>query len=345
MVTHVLAHPWVVALAAAVLALAVAWGVIARRDRRTGEPTWVANTSYLATLPAYRRRLARYRAGLGAGLGLALVGGLAAGVLAARPVERTEHDRALSTRDIVLCLDVSGSMVGYDTEIVDRFSELVRTFDGERIALAIWNQTTRTVFPLTDDYALVQDELAAAREALDFDVSTLEDGSYDPEALDRILRFIAGTDAGDASSTSLVGDGLVSCALLFDDAGEDRSRTILLATDNEVIGTPIYPLREAAQEVSDRGITTIGIYAGAPSEEFPRARAELEQVLFDSGGLFFAADDPSAVDSIIDRITASQGGQDDSETEVVTTDEPGIALAVLAGATLLLLGVVWRVRA
>src|SRR5690625_7278171 len=61
-----------------------------------------------------------------------------------------------------VCSSDLGSMIEYDTEIVERFLELLPSFHGERIALSIFNNTSRTVFPLTDDYTLVEEQLTEA---------------------------------------------------------------------------------------------------------------------------------------------------------------------------------------
>ena len=59
----------------------------------------------------------------------------------------------------MLCLDVSGSTLPYDREVIDTYRTLVDNFKGERIGLSIFNSTSRTVFPLTDDYELVSEQL------------------------------------------------------------------------------------------------------------------------------------------------------------------------------------------
>ncbi|ROR96508.1 Ca-activated chloride channel family protein [Salana multivorans] len=346
MVTEsLLLRPWTIVIAVVLLAVAVVLGYATRRGPRTpSDVRWVANSSYLTELPSFRARMVQYRAGLAALVLVALTGGVAAGVLLARPVDRSTENSELATRDIVLCLDVSGSMIGYDVEIVDRFLQLVDSFDGERIALAIWNQTTRTVFPLTDDYTLVKEELTAARDALDFDVDSLDNGSYDPGKLDRLLKFITGTEGGSDTSTSLIGDGLVSCGLLFDEADTERSRSIILAGDNELIGTPIFTLTEAADFVTERQIGLVGIYSGASTATSSQEKKEFREVVTTHDGLYFEANDPAAVDAIIDRIQSQQAVDLDATPEVVITDRPAAALAVLACAFAVLLLVAWRLK-
>lgn len=77
--------------------------------------------------------------GLALGLLLAVIG---TALLVARPVDRQVRAAAMANRDIMLCLDVSGSMIEFDAELVDKFSQMVQSFDGERSAMSIWNCTS-----------------------------------------------------------------------------------------------------------------------------------------------------------------------------------------------------------
>ncbi|PFG21063.1 vWA domain-containing protein [Serinibacter salmoneus] len=343
MVTAGLQHWWVFVLALAALVAAFLLGYLRRRPA-LGEARWVANAGYLTALPSFTRALGQYRRGLWGAVVLTLLAGTAAGVLAARPVQRESTNPELATRDIVLCLDVSGSMVGYDAEIVDTFLDLVEEFDGERIALSIWNQTSRTVFPLTDDYDLVREELAHAQDVLDFDVATLDDNTYDPEDLDSLIAFIAGTDGGSETDTSLIGDGLASCGLLFDEADAERSRTVILASDNQVIGEPVFSLEDSADFIDRRDINLVAIYGGEESLASEAARTEYETIVTSHGGLFFEAADPEAVPAILESVEQEQAVDLDVEPEVTITDAPAWPLAVLGGALLVLGGLLWRLR-
>lgn len=345
MVTSGIERPWLIAVAGVVLLAVAVVGYATRTGpRRPANVRWVANASYLTQLSSFRSRLARYRVGLAAVAVVALTGGIAAGVLLARPVDRQVLNSELATRDIVLCLDVSGSMIEYDAEIVDQFLTLVEGFDGERIALSIWNQTSRTVFPLTDDYALVSEELEIARAALDFDMDAYANGSFDPGALDRILAFVTGTELSTETSSSLIGDGLASCGRLFDEADTERSRTVILASDNQVLGESIYPLPDAADYVAQRDIGLIGIYSGGATSTSAQEQKEFEDVVTGGGGLYFEASDPSAVDAIIERIQSQQAIDLEATPEVVVTDRPVAAATVLVLAFGLLVVVLWRLR-
>ncbi|TDE98954.1 hypothetical protein EXU48_01810 [Occultella glacieicola] len=345
MVTETFLHPWAIAavIAVAVAALVAGWFARAAKRERTSV-TWVANASYLTTLPSFRSRMSKYRVLL-TGLAVVLVGAVVAtGFLAARPVDKVTRSDELATRDIVLCLDVSGSMIEYDTQVVEKFLELLPSFNGERIALSIWNSTSRTVFPLTDDYDLVEEELRYAADALDFDLDSLDDLSFDPAAYDRLLDFVLGTTGLGDSSSSLVGDGLATCALSFDLTDTERSRSIILATDNEVFGNEIYTLPEAGELVDERGITLHGFYAGEVTATSAAQEKEYRDVVELYGGLFYASDDPGAVDGIIDNITSQQAAELDANPEVVITDRPEEYFPWLMALLGIYLLAVWRLR-
>jgi len=224
------------------------------------------------------------------------------------------------------------------------FQELVDNFEGERIALSIFNSSSRTVFPLTDDYALVQDELQAGIDALDKDPSTFDytGGSDDAEILE-FAQFTAGTTANLAGA-SLIGDGLASCALQFDEEATERSRSIILATDNYVSGEPIYTLPQAADLVASRDITLHGIFGGSQRYEGTPEESEYREVVESGGGLYFLADDPGAVQGMVDDVVAQQAVELDASPEVIVTDRPAGWFLVAALGVGLLLVVAWRVK-
>ena len=126
----------------------------------------------------------------------------------------------------------------------------------------------------------------------------------------------AGT-IGDVYGSSLVGDGLASCALAFDAQGQDRSRSIILATDNRVFnehGEQIYSLSEAADLVQQEGIRLFSLYGADPDMMDPstsradmaQARNELKRVTLDHDGRFYEVDDAEAASRIINELEAEQ---------------------------------------
>jgi len=334
---------WVTALL--LLAGLAVWAITFwnRRAMRRS-PVVVANSSYLDRLPSFVRAQRTARVVRAAQVGIAVIGVVAAAVLSGRIATERIETPDFATRDIVLCLDVSGSMYEYDTEILETFAEMVDGFEGERVALSIFNSTSRTVFPLTNDYDLIQRELLEGAEAIDFDEFAYRLGSrsYDEDKVRRYVDFVDGT-RGIPNEASIVPDGLASCGQLFDQAEQDRSRSIIFATDNEVNGDPIFTLQEAVDGVTARDIDLYTFFPGA-YECGPECLEELETTTEDNDGELYQSSDPDAIPSIIDDIQRSQAVAMGSTPTVVRTDHPtvGFVLTLLSLVGILVLG--WRSR-
>lgn len=302
--------------------------VIARRRRTRVDGRAVANTSRLTELPGYRAAMTRYRAALGVFAVAAVLLVVASVALASRPARTELVYPQLNNRDIVLCLDVSGSMIDYDAEIVDVFSELARQFDGERISLVVFNASAVTYFPLTSDYAYIERQFGEISDQF---------ASDDAE-------YFAGTFFGDGSS--LIGDGLASCTQRFDTPERNRSRSIILATDNLVVGAPIFTLPAAGHLAEERGIRVYGINPGDQNsrEYLDSFATEFENVVTGTGGSYHALADPQAIPSIVDSISAEQADLMQGIPQLVDTDQPGVplVLAFIGLAALMVVG--WRVR-
>jgi Ca-activated chloride channel homolog len=326
-----LALPWMpLVLAGLTVAAAIAVTVILlmhRAARRRAAP--VAHGDRLTALPRFRSVLAAYRMLLAGLLVAVILAALSIGIVASRPVSSTLTHSETYSRDIVLCLDVSGSMVSYDAQIVEAFEELVDEFNGERIALVLWNSSSAQVFPLTDDYDYLATQLATVRESMD--------GSYGSNSS---YNYWNGTLVADGAS--LIGDGLASCVLRFDRLDSERSRTIVLATDNVINGEPLLSFEDAADFAIDRDVRVFGIN---PLEDTaPREAEEFKALVEKTDGGYYTLDDPDAVSGIVDGVLEDQATAFESTPMLEYTDVPGAALGwgVLAFLVLLVIG--WRVR-
>ena len=148
-----------VVLLVVVAATVIGWMLARRAGERSGKKGWVANTGFLRDLPKYQALVRRTRSSLAMAVVCFIIAVIATSVSAGAPVDRyTKYDKSAS-RDIVLCLDASGSMLPYDSEIGDAFKQIIAHFNGERISLQLWNTYSMTMFPLTDDYEMADDVL------------------------------------------------------------------------------------------------------------------------------------------------------------------------------------------
>lgn len=298
------------------------------RARTTVESLPIAHSDRLTALPSYRKALRNYRVLLGSAAALVLVALLAGVTLASRPAAPAYAQPDLASRDIVLCLDVSGSMVDYDAEIVDVFAELSSQFTGERISLVLFNASAVTTFPLSRDYEYIERQLERVKSALETD----DDMLY------------SGTLLGDGSS--LIGDGLAACSLRFDAPETDRSRSIIFASDNVSAGRSIYSLPQAGQLAAENNIRVYGINPGdtAARDYLSDLATEFEAVVTATGGAYYALDDPNAIPSIVDRITSEQAVALPGELQIILDDRPVwpfLALVLGIAGYLVLL---WRLR-
>ncbi|MET1053262.1 MAG: VWA domain-containing protein [Mycetocola sp.] len=319
---------WVV-LIAGIVGLAL-WFRARQRARSAPDAVPLAHSDRLTSLPAYQTALRRYRATLYSAVAAVAIVLITAVVMSSRLVSISSYQPEMRNRDIVLCLDVSGSMIDYDAALVDTFQDLVGEFDGERIGLVLFNASAVTYFPLTSDYAFVIDQL----EYLENDLSSpLSD-----------YEFINGTLLGEGSS--LIGDGLGSCVMRFDDIEDERSRSIVLATDNYVAGDPILTLPEAGDFAEERNVRVYGINPGDVSSKdyIADLAVEMERVVLDTDGGYYALADPDAIPSIVDGIEEQQTTRLTGEPILVRTDEPTWPFLIGLVGTALIMFFGWRLK-
>lgn len=394
-VTSTITWPWVITIILGCALVAVLVTIIigrksnaARKLEHSDDEIWVANSQYIRSLPTFKRQVRRYRLLQVTGVGFLTLALVSTAFLAAKPAQVKVTDPRMANRDIVLCLDVSASMLEYDRELVNVFSALVDNFAGERIALSIFNTTSRAVFPLTDDYGMVKEQLNLAYEALN---PRAVSGSS--EALEKYEYFTAGANANLDVGASLIGDGLANCALMFegsthpalvdaegkdaqstgegseeakpkdadatdsadgaapeesstenqsakDRTTEPRSRSIIFATDNDLEGTPIYSLGDAAALATKLDVSLIGLY-GSGSTDLA-GEEEFQEVFTKAGGMYFYSDDPTMVDTIVADIQSRQAVIHDAAPIITTTNVAGPWLLLLIVGLLGFLIVQWR---
>lgn len=294
--------------------------------RPVGEP--VARTARVKGLPRYRQLVDRHLRWLVIEVLCLGVAGLGAVLVVARPAWVNLDSREMRNRDVMLCLDVSRSMGETDAAVIASYQDLVTRLQGERIGFTVFDSAAAMVFPLTDDYAFIAEQLEHSAEAL-------KEPLKDP--------VISSTSVGNRGA-SLIGDGLASCLLAFDRAGEERSRTVVFATDNSLYGQPLFSLAEAFDKAADAQVL---VYAVVPEWMEAHHRAELEAHVARTGGeiLTLNPHDPRV------NLTISKGIENSQRRAIMTLPSarsfdqpwPGATLIAVGLAGMLLAG--WRLRA
>ena len=342
---------WLLPLAA-VAAGAAGWAAMRPDRNANARRRPVAHADRLTLLPEYQAALRRHRRWLAVAVLACASLLVSTAVAAARPIEVTTVRPGQHNRDIMLCLDASGSMSSADAAVVDVFSELAAEFDGERIGLTIFDSTAVQVFPLTDDYPYALEQLKLAQDAFDG-----QPGSS---------GFLDGTWSGRGSS--LIGDGLASCLNSFPDkprqagsgstgtdrnpgAAQDpgqqpRSRTVVLATDNFLSGEPIMTLEESATLARERAVRVYALnpgdldYGAGTDQPGARLRAAAES----TGGAYYALDNAGAVPGVVRGVEETEKAALEGAPRAVVSDEPGLPLAAALLSGLVLTVATWRSR-
>ncbi|MFE4079342.1 VWA domain-containing protein [Paenarthrobacter sp. YIM B13468] len=320
---------WILPLAA--LALVIAARLLIRRRSQTGRP--VAHGERLTDLPEYQNVLRRYKATLVLAVALGALFLAATATAAARPAQRTTEQPEIRNRDIILCLDVSGSMTSTDAAIAKVFQKLARQFDGERIGMVIFDSSSVQLFPLTDDYDYAAEQLTAAQKALDSGAGSFFDGTWN------------------GRGSSLIGDGLASCVQGFPDVDSEagnakRSRSVVLATDNFLSGDPIFTLQQAGELARSKNVKVYALNPGDfdYGDQADQPGGQLKAVAEGTGGSYFALDSPDAVPGIVQKVQETEASSYLAAPQVVVSDSPALPLgvALLAGAGMVILG--WRLN-
>ncbi|MGN8026303.1 vWA domain-containing protein [Microbacterium sp. 22242] len=326
----VLANAWILfaVLGAALVALVVGvlLGLRGRGGGTAAGGAPVARAERIRTLPAFRRAVRRRQAALAAIVALGILAVVLGGVVAARPVAQKTVQPVSTSRDVMLCLDVSGSMTDVDKEIVSIFDKLSDGFKGERIGLTIFNSSAVQVFPLTDDYAFVKDHLRSLMKGFD----------YSTDVPEQWVGTMNGVGA------SLIGDGLASCVMRFDHADQKRARSIILATDNELNGSPIVSLEEAADYAASKKIR---IYTINPVEGVDEPNSKtLADAATTTGGKAYALRETTTVSDIISEVQKQEASQLKGQATVIWTDVPQLWIAALIVIALGFVVLLWQVR-
>ncbi|WP_235736273.1 VWA domain-containing protein [Nocardioides alcanivorans] len=311
-------------LVTAVALGAVAWRA-ARPGRVTGTPVLASSLDRIRALPLFRtlaRREWRLRLLETVALAVALAG---VALLASRLVGVSDDSEEMRTREVVLCLDVSGSMKEVDADVVDAYRALAEELDEERIGLVVFDAYAVTVFPLTSDRDYIADQLQEVGRSVRGEVAALP-----------------GVSSGKVGS-SLIGDGLATCTRNFDQLDTFRSRTVVLATDNEVAGDVIYTLPQAAAMAEEAGVMVFAIMpAGAEEAHVEEMRTAVATTAGDV--LAITAGESANVARIASEIKAQQ------KTAIMAMAQDRSFDRIVPGAVLLLLGLagaliaVWRRR-
>ncbi len=311
-----------------------------RRMRRFKGGTKAVEADYIKEIPYFRRKLIIYKILKFILSFVIIINILISGFLMAMPYKTEVTEVKNLNRDIILCMDISTTVDHLNFELVGKLKEMVENLNGERFGIVIFNTTPLYLVPLTTDYEEVIEQLDIIEEALELRYDYYEGrGSYSQRLVDLDEYISAGTLIGNSErGSSIIGDGLAAAALDFNNIEEDpdRSRIIIFSTDNDLQGTEIVTLPEAAQLCVDRGIIVYGI---GTEQMYSSDKRMMKNAVELTGGEFYYGESEHVVNNIVDNILEQVATLDTVEYEMrenVTPQIPFIILVISMACMILL---------
>ncbi len=295
-----------------------------KKDKYT-TGTKVANTSLVKDLPYFKKKIKFYKFLILLSKVICIISMLICTILLARPynVEITTEEEY--NRDIFLCMDVSASVDELNYELVDTLKDTVSSLKGERFGISIFNTSSVVLVPLTDDYEYVIDVLDKIKKSIEYN-NDYDLTYYNTDDYFSVMNYItSGTlEGSETKGSSLIGDGLASCVYSFSKLGEeDRTRIIIFSTDNELAGTPLLTLEEAATISKKENVIVYGL-----GPAIVKNKAEYEKAVNITNGKYYDASS-SKVKSIVNDIEKTSKSLIKKESQKKEIDTPAIPFIAL----------------
>ena len=133
--------------------------------------------------------------------------------------------------------------------------------------------------------------------------------------------------------SSIIGDGLASTVYHFSDKDKDRTKIVIFTTDNDVYGTEIFDLPEAAELCRQNNIIVYGI---GTKEMYKKDKKEMQESVELTGGKFYLEEEKETFTDIVNDIQSQSSSLVQGKTYVVDTEFPRAAfIAALCSVMIL----------
>lgn len=284
----------------------------------------IANTEYTKNLEYYKQILRKYKILTFSMKTICIISIAISLLLLARPAKVQSSESKIYNRDIILCMDVSTSVVELDGNLVSEMKETVKKLKGERFGISIFNTSSSMIVPLTDDYEYVLDSLDKLEKSLK---------SYGNFNVDDPINVRSYTEAGtlvgnEKRGSSIIGDGLASAIFSFPNLEEERTRIIIFSTDNDDASNngPIVTVTKAGQIAKDRGII---VYALCPELTQDKDKQELRKAVETTGGSLYTETSSETVSDIVEKIEKTKKTEIQGTKETKRIDKPEVPFIIL----------------
>lgn len=250
----------------------------------------------------FRKRKILYKTGLTATLICCVLVVVSAFLLMAKPYTSRRMQDEKYCRDIILCIDISTSVDYLNENLLDKLKKTVDELQGERFGIVIFNTSPVLLTPLTDDYEYVKDQLDLIAQCLksrnEVNLDDAFSSGYDWIYYHAYIS--SGTLIGNEQrGSSLIGDGLAAAAIDFSDADKERTKVVIFSTDNDIQGTPVATLDEAADICVSNNVTVYGV---GTKEMTPENKESMKNAVEKTGGKFYLEEESGSFGEIVSSI-------------------------------------------
>lgn len=291
----------------------------------------IAHSDRLTALPEYVMAVKKYQRILCILAGLVTLA-LALSVIAtARPAQLTTLKTVQRNKDIMLCLDVSGSVLNQDAYLLNNFSNLAKGFNGERLGLSIFNSSGVNVLPLSSNYKLIQDELKRDAKAFQTQTGPLFDA------------LTSSTLVGYEQGTSILSDGVNLCLDQLD-GNSARSKSIVLATDGEQNGKAIVDMNQVIQKARNNKVRIYVFDPGVSDQKLADSHKQLSELATSTEGMYTKAEDKQALSKIYRAINQQATSNFTGTNQVAQKDNPLPVILVIYVCVIGWFIYVWRFK-
>jgi len=301
------------------------------RKRGAKKAVTIAHSKKIRNLPEYEKARTHYRILLVLMVVSFIISLLSITLTASRPISIKPVDPEYETRDIMLCIDVSGSTNSTREELLDYLSEMVDKLQGQRIGVTIFSSKAALLSPLTNDYTALKNTLAELRSS--FYLSGGSQISYFTRAV---------------GYSSNIGGGIVNCVMNFDQLQvEGRSQSVIIATDNYHNEGSV-TIEKAANYAKNYNVALYGIDTHSYNNSRPNlsdASKQFKDAILLTGGSYYSLGVTGlSVSDVVDEIFRQEAAKHASERKYLKLDSPNISAIMSAISTLLFLMIVWRLK-
>ena len=301
----------------------------------------VANTELLLENKYYKRKIILYYILRGLLIVSLTVSIMSAFILLARPYYIKKIKKEQYNRDIMIVLDISSSVNDLNKKLVKELQDTVRSLSGERIGIVVFNTNPILLSPLTDDYEYTIEQL----NNIDKAIRTSEGSYLSKKDLTEWLYWdkylYSGTLVGNGErGSSLIGDGLLGGLFSFPE-GDDRTKVIIFATDNDPNGDGYVNLQEACDYCRKSKVTVYGI---GTKLMYTSDKEEMMKAVQSTGGKFYLEENASTFHNIVEDIEKKSASLIKGKTIIkqIETPEKYYALLVISFIAFLILSIVLK---